>query len=105
MRKNFFPKPLVREFFPLTHKAIVWQLFLARFLSAPYIVGVIRDKSGELGTSERSGHSEIQVLFGAFLTHENWVYVRMSMKLKVEKPHAMVQVIPGLFPEVDMTNA
>lgn len=62
------------------------------------------DKSGELGTSDRSGNSEIQVLFGAFPTHENWV----SMKLKVKKPHASdatVQVIPGLFPEVDIPNA
>lgn len=46
------------------------------------IVEVVEDKSGELGTSGRSGNSEIQVLFGAFPTHENWV----SMKLKVEKP-------------------
>ena len=55
---------LVKEYFPLTHKAIVWQVFLARFSfaliqsagyffceitipplkvkwSAPYIVGVV----------------------------------------------------------------
>ena len=54
------------------------------------IVEVVEDKSGELGTSGRSGNSEIQVLFGAFPTHENWV----SMKLKVEKPPQRLKKFP-----------